>query len=148
VENFGINIGAFSGKQVPEAAKTPVEMTVKTRVKTTTGHQGGGSSMTTENQTPIIIYQDAGKAVEVRLDTGRDTVWLTQRQMAEIFDTSPDNIGLHLKNIFNDNELDESATTEESSVVRQEGRRQVTRQIQHYNLDAIISVGSAGRLAM
>lgn len=89
----------------------------------------------------MIIYQEADKPVEVRLDTERDTVWLSQRQMADIFDTSTDNIGLHLKNIFSDGELDEQATTEKSSVVRQEGQRQVSRQIQHYNLDAIISVG-------
>lgn len=97
--------------------------------------------MNTNNQNPMIIYQEADKPVEVRLDTERDTVWLSQRQMADIFDTSTDNIGLHLKNIFSDGELDEQATTEKSSVVRQEGQRQVSRQIQHYNLDAIISVG-------
>ena len=74
--------------------------------------------MTTETQTPIIIFEDAGKAVEVRLDTDRETVWLTQRQMADVFDTSTDNIGLHLKNIYADDELVEEATTEESSVLR------------------------------
>lgn len=61
--------------------------------------------------------------------------------MAELFDTSPDNIGLHLKNIYGAGELDELATTEDYSVVREEGRRQVTRLLRHYNLDAIISVG-------
>ncbi|GGY00693.1 hypothetical protein GCM10007160_30540 [Litchfieldella qijiaojingensis] len=55
--------------------------------------------------------------------------------------TSTDNISLHLKNIYADEELDEAATTEESSVVRQEGRRRVRRRVKHYNLDAIISVG-------
>lgn len=97
--------------------------------------------MTRENQSPIVIYEDADKAVEVRLDTDRDTVWLTQRQMAELFDTSSDNVSLHLKNIYGDEELEESATTEDSSVVRQEGKRQVARNIKHYNLDAIISLG-------
>lgn len=71
----------------------------------------------------------------------RDNVWLSQKQMSLLFDTSPDNIGLHLKKIYSEGELDEEATTEESSVVRLEGRRHVTRQIKHYNLDAIISVG-------
>ncbi|MCG7600821.1 virulence RhuM family protein [Halomonas sp. McH1-25] len=92
-------------------------------------------------QLQILIYEDANKAVDVRLDGGRETVWLTQRQMAEVFDTSTDNVSLHLKNIYADEELDEIATTEESSVVRQEGRRQVRRRVRLYNLDAIISVG-------
>ena len=70
----------------------------------------------------------------------KETVWLTQRQLADVFDTSTDNISLHLKNIFADGELSELATTEDSSVVRQEGKRQVTRQVKHYNLDAIICV--------
>ncbi|KAG0320959.1 hypothetical protein BGZ97_012466 [Linnemannia gamsii] len=61
--------------------------------------------------------------------------------MADLFETSTDNISLHLKNIYSDEELNEMATTEDSSVVRQEGSRQVTRQVKHYNLDAIISVG-------
>lgn len=90
---------------------------------------------------PIVIYEDADKAVEVRLDASQETVWLTQRQLAEVFDTSTDNIGLHLKNIYADEELAENATTEDSSVVRQEGQRQVRRRVKHYNLDAIISVG-------
>jgi prophage maintenance system killer protein len=97
--------------------------------------------MTAETQAPIIIFEDADKAVEVRVDADRETVWLTQRQMAEVFDTSTDNIGLHLKNIYADDELGEEATTEESSVLRQEGQRQVRRRVKHYNLDAIISVG-------
>lgn len=97
--------------------------------------------MSTDSQAPIVIYQEADQAVEVRLDTERDTVWLSQRQMGEVFDSSTDNISLHLKNIYADAELDEAATTEESSVVRQEGRRRVKRRVRHYNLDAIISVG-------
>ncbi|MBU0921371.1 RhuM family protein [Stutzerimonas kunmingensis] len=92
-------------------------------------------------QQELVIFQEAGQPVEVRLDAGRDTVWMTQRQMAELFETSNDNISLHLKNIFADGELVEAATTEDSSVVRQEGKRQVSRVVKHYNLDAIISVG-------
>lgn len=61
--------------------------------------------------------------------------------MAQLFNTSADNISLHLKNIFTEQELDETATTEDFSVVRQEGRRQVTRRLKHYNLDAVLSVG-------
>ena len=93
------------------------------------------------NQNLIEIYQaqDGTTQVEVRFEN--DTVWLSQAQMANIFDTSSDNISLHLKNIFNEAELDENLTTEDFSVVRQEGKRQVTRKVKHYNLDAIISVG-------
>ncbi|MCG5501882.1 virulence RhuM family protein [Ectothiorhodospira sp. B14B] len=97
--------------------------------------------MTQEHQTPIIIYDAANTAVEVRLDTDQETVWLSQRQMADVFDTSTDNIGLHLKNIYADDELLEEATTEESSVLRQEGQRQVRRHVKHYNFHAIISFG-------
>ncbi|MCC7547929.1 MAG: virulence protein RhuM/Fic/DOC family protein [Burkholderiales bacterium] len=61
--------------------------------------------------------------------------------MADVFDSSTDNVGLHLKNIFADSELEEAATTEDFSVVQSEGKRRVRRQVKHYNLDAIISVG-------
>ena len=96
--------------------------------------------MTTENG-QIAIYQSAdGKThLDVRLE--QDSVWLTQRQMSEVFDTTPENILMHLKNIFKDNELEESATTKDFLVVRTEGNRQVERKLKHYNLDAIISVG-------
>ena len=88
-----------------------------------------------------MVYQTDSGALEVRLDAQKDTVWLTQRQLADLFETSTDNISLYLKNIFDDGELNEAATTEESSVVRREGKRQVQRNLKHYNLDAIISVG-------
>lgn len=89
----------------------------------------------------VLIYQNENgqSAVEVRLE--QDTLWLSQAQIAELFDKDSDTIGLHLRNIYESCELDEKATTEESSVVRQEGKRQVRRTIRFYNLDAIISVG-------
>lgn len=89
----------------------------------------------------ILIYEGENKIIEVQLDSQQETLWLSQKQMAEVLDTSTDNISLHLKNIFNDKELDEKTTTEDFSVVRQEGARQVKRQVKHYNLDAVISVG-------
>jgi len=89
--------------------------------------------------TDIVIYEGPGGTVEVRLD--RETVWLTQRQMADLFNSSTDNIGLHLKNIYNNQELIEISTAEDYSVVRQEGKRRVHRTLKHYNLDVIISVG-------
>ena len=86
----------------------------------------------------IVIYDQQGQNVEVRIDG--DTVWLTQKQMSELLQTSVDNIGLHLKNIYEDEELEEKSTTEESSVVQTEGKRKVSRKIRQYNLDAILSV--------
>lgn len=87
----------------------------------------------------IVIFDSSDQTVQVQL-VG-ETVWLTQIQMAELFGTTPDNISLHLKNIYASSELEEIVTTEDFSVVRQEGTRQVKRQLKHYNLDAIISVG-------
>ena len=90
---------------------------------------------------PIEIYQTSDGQTQVEVRFGQETVWLSQAQMAQLFDTSADNISLHLKNIHAEGELDEQATTEDFSVVRTEGSRKVTRQIKHYNLDAVISTG-------
>jgi prophage maintenance system killer protein len=92
-----------------------------------------------DHRADISIYEAPGGRVEVRLT--RETVWLTQRQMAEVFDTTPENVLMHLKNIFSDGELEESATAKDFLAVRTEGKRQVQRRLRHYNLDAIISVG-------
>lgn len=89
----------------------------------------------------VLVYEAADGSLRVDVRLEQDTVWLTQRQMAELFESSTDNIGLHLKNIFTDNELEEEATTEDFSVVQAEGNRNVRRRVKHYNLDAIISVG-------
>jgi len=89
----------------------------------------------------VIVYEapDGEVRVDVRLD--RETVWLTQRQMSELFETTPENVLMHLKNVYADGELEEPATTKDFLAVRVEGKRQVRRQLKHYNLDAIISVG-------
>ena len=71
----------------------------------------------------------------------RETVWLTQRQMAEVLRTSTDNVSLHLRNIYSNGELEEAPATEDFSTVRTEVKRRVRRVLKHYNLDAIISVG-------
>lgn len=89
----------------------------------------------------IEIYQSSDGQTQVEVRFERDTLWLTQAQMAELFDKDRDTIGLHLKNIYESNELQIEATTEDSSVVRREGNRQVRRKLRFYNLDAIISVG-------
>lgn len=95
--------------------------------------------MISQNQIQLFKSHDGNVSLEVSLN--HDTVWLTQAQMALLFDTSTDNVGLHLKNIFQQAELIEASTTEDFSVVREEGKRKVQRQLKHYNLDAIISVG-------
>ena len=104
-------------------------------------HTHRNSCHMNEFNNSIIIYQPHADqpAIDVRIEG--ETVWLSQRQMSVLFDTSSDNVGLHLKNIYAERELLEEATTEDFSVVRQEGNRQVRRSVRHYNLDAIISVG-------
>ncbi|NDY93130.1 virulence RhuM family protein [Ideonella livida] len=90
-------------------------------------------------QVTIYTTQDGQAQLTVAMD--RDTVWLSQAQMGELFDTTPENVLMHLKNIFKDEELAEEATAKEFLVVRDEGQRKVRRRIKHYNLDAILSVG-------
>ena len=89
----------------------------------------------------IIIYEapDGQTSVDVRLE--RDTVWLNQYQMADLFDTDRSAITKHIKNIYKSEELAELATCAKIAQVRQEGKRSITREIEHYNLDLIISVG-------
>ena len=89
----------------------------------------------------IIIYQtETGQTkIDVRLEN--ETVWLTQKAMAELFQTTVPNINIHLKNIYDEGELEPKATIKESLIVRMEGMRRVSRNIEFYNLDAIISVG-------
>ena len=89
----------------------------------------------------VIVYKTSDGDARVDVHFDRDTVWLTQRQMADVFQTSTDNISLHLRKIYADGELDGAATAEDFSTVRTEGKRQVRRTLKHYNLDAIISVG-------
>ena len=89
----------------------------------------------------VVIFQEADQPVEVRLDVRGDTVWLTQRQMGVLFDTTSENILMHLKNIFQDDELREVATAKDFLAVQNEGNRRVQRTLKHYNLDAVISVG-------
>jgi hypothetical protein len=89
----------------------------------------------------FLIYNTPEENVSVNAVIKDETIWLTQKAMAELFDCTTDNISLHLKNIYADGELNESSTTEEFSVVQQEGTRRVKRKTKFYNLDAIISVG-------
>ena len=94
-----------------------------------------------ENNFQFLMYHSAEEDISVNAFIKDETIWLTQRGMAKLFDCSTDNISLHLKNIYAEGELLESTTAEESSVVQTEGARQVRRKAKLYNLDAIISVG-------
>ena len=89
----------------------------------------------------FLIFQIEGKEDGVQIMYHNESVWCTQKAMAQLFDCSSDNIGLHLKNIYETDELTQEATTENFSVVKKEGERQVNRKLKFYNLDAIISVG-------
>jgi len=91
--------------------------------------------------TALILYTTEDGRSQIKLRAKDQTVWLTQREMAQLFDVSTDNVGLHLKNLFEDEELRREATTEESSVVQTEGGREVRRPVTLYNLDAILAVG-------
>ena len=95
----------------------------------------------TDPQTPIAIYQsaDGSIATEVRLEG--ETVWLSQKQMADLFDKNVPNINEHISNLYSEGELEPASTIRKFRIVRQEGKRQVEREIEHYNLDVIISVG-------
>lgn len=89
----------------------------------------------------ILLYNNGGEKEFISVVFKDETFWLSQSGMAELFDCSADNISLHLKNIYKEEELDLEATTEKISMVRREGKREVRRTLEHYNLDAIIAVG-------
>lgn len=98
------------------------------------------NKLTNTNNNIIFYTTDDGQVrMEVRLED--ENVWLTQNAMAELFDTTKQNISLHIKNIFEENELNETSTVKESLTVQNEGSRMVERKVKYYNLDLIISVG-------
>ena len=86
----------------------------------------------------FLTFITEGKEDGIQVLYKDETIWAAQKAMAELFDCSTDNIGVHLKNIFTSNELDKEATTEKISVVQKEGKRDVNRASTFYNLDAII----------
>ncbi|HEY4599784.1 MAG TPA: RhuM family protein [Cerasibacillus sp.] len=99
-----------------------------------------------ENQSNFLMYQteDGETKISVRLEDG--TVWLTQKTMAELFQTSPQNIALHVKNIYEDGELKKVSTCKKYLQVQIEGSREVKRKAKHYNLEMILAVGYRVRL--
>lgn len=94
----------------------------------------------------IILYQTEDGQTRIQCRFENENVWMTQALMAELFQTSVPNINLHLRNIYEEGELSEGATIKKYLIVRLEGARQVTREIEHYNLEAILAVGYRVRL--
>jgi len=89
----------------------------------------------------ITVYPTSDGKINIEVLYANENIWLPQKRIAELFGCSPDNVSLHLKNIYKDKELEESATAEDFSVVQMEGSREVTRTITCYSLEAIIAVG-------
>ena len=93
------------------------------------------------DNTEIIIYQTEDGRTKIQVRMENETVWLTQAQMAELFQTTKQNVSLHINNAFKEGEIDSSATVKEYLTVQNESGREVSRSVKHYNLDVIISVG-------
>ncbi len=89
----------------------------------------------------IIIYRNESGEVKLDVRFDGDTVWLTQKMMAELFDVTVPNINIHLKNVFEEAELVQNSTIKEFLIVQKEGSREISRKVEFYNLDAIIAVG-------
>ena len=89
----------------------------------------------------MLIYVSKDGKVNVDVNIINDTVWMSQDVMANLYDTTKNNISMHLKNIFNEGELEKDSTVKKFLTVEKEGVREVKRNIEHYNLDAIIAVG-------
>jgi hypothetical protein len=87
----------------------------------------------------LVIYQNG--EIELGISIKEETIWLTQKQIVELFDSSKANISEHIKAIFDCNELDRGSTVRKFRTVQKEGNREVARDLEHYNLDVIISVG-------
>jgi hypothetical protein len=94
-----------------------------------------------EKKKPVVIYQAKNGAIELRGDFEHETVWATQAQIADAFNVDVRTINEHVKNIYKTNELPEKATIRKFRIVRKEGKREVVRDVMHYNLDMILSVG-------
>lgn len=98
-----------------------------------------GEKMNIDNN--VIIYQDENGVTNVSVRFSDEDLWLTQNQMAEIYDTTQQNISQHIDNIYNDKELEKEVTNKKFLLVQTEGTRQVKRNIDHYNLDMMIALG-------
>ena len=97
--------------------------------------------MTYGDEENVVVYRSADKAVQLDVQLAEETVWLTQKQMARLFDTTPQNITVHIRNIYKEEELEQEATCKDFLQVQTEGGREIRRVAKFYNLDVIISVG-------
>jgi len=91
------------------------------------------------SESDMIIYNDG--ELELSVSVGKETLWLTQKQIAELFEVTVPNINMHIKAIYKEEELFENRTIQKYLIVQQEGKRTVKREVEHYNLDVVISVG-------
>lgn len=94
-----------------------------------------------KNEGNIIIYQDEDGVTKVSVIFNDEDIWLNQNQIAQIYKTTQENISMHIKNIYNDKELNSDSTNKKFLLVQNEGNRQVKRNVDHYNLDMIIALG-------
>lgn len=99
------------------------------------------SLMTYNGDEAIVVYQSEDNTLRLDVQMTQETVWLSQQQMAELFNSTIPNISIHIRNIFKEGELDKGATVKDFLIVQNEGGRQVTRHVAYYNLDVIVSVG-------
>ena len=99
------------------------------------------NNLSTQNTGDLLLYQTEDGLTRIEVQIVDDTVWLTQVQMAELFQTTRQNISLHINNIFDENELQQNPTIKEYLIVQLEGKREIKRPVEYYNLDMIISVG-------
>jgi len=97
--------------------------------------------MNKQAENSIILYQDEDGITRVSVRFANDDLWLTQNQIAEIYDTTQQNVSQHIDGIFKDEELSAEATHKKFLLVQTEGKRQVKREVSHYNLDVIIAIG-------
>ncbi len=97
--------------------------------------------MTEEKKGNILIYKTPVGATEIQVDLHNETLWLSQKQISELFQVGVDNVNVHLRNIYTSGELQEKGTIEKNSIVQKEGNRNVKRDINFYNLDVILSIG-------
>ena len=89
----------------------------------------------------VVVYCSDDNTLQLAVQISDETVWLTQQQMVALFDTTKPNVSMHIRNVYNEGELEESATVKDFLTVQKEGGRQVSRRVRYYNLDVIISVG-------
>lgn len=93
------------------------------------------------NEEGVVIYRTDDNTLQLDVQVSEETVWLTQQQMASLFNSTIPNVSMHIRNIYKEGELDKGATVKDFLIVQNEGGRQVTRHVLYYNLDVIISVG-------